>query len=111
MKNGFSVLLITFSSVIKQKVKQFSYTTLGDFAVHQRELEVDFDVGEKVVRRVFMSLAVHERRVGVHRYQLLLVDVGEARVVRDQIGILFIVDSLDFPSRLDARASRLELWT
>lgn len=88
--------------------KQFSYATFGDLSIHQQSIEVDLDVGEEVARRVFMSLSVHKRRIGVLQLdELFLVDVREARVVGDEIGVLFIIDSLNFPSRLDARSLKL----
>lgn len=57
-----------------------------------------------------MSVAVDERRIGVHRNQFFLV--YKTRVMGNEIGILLIINSLNFPSRFDARAlCRLEFWT
>jgi hypothetical protein len=59
-----------------------------------------------------MAIAIHERWVGIHWNQLLLVDTREAGVVWNEIWVLFVVDSLNFPSRFDARACwRLEFRT
>lgn len=101
------------SHAIKQStIKQFSYATFRHFsAVHYRQLKVNLDIGEKVVCRIFMAFAIHERRIRIHRNQFFLVDVCEARVMWNEIRVLFVVDSLNFPSRLDACACRLEFRT
>lgn len=58
-----------------------------------------------------MAVAVHERRVRVLEFdQLFLVDICEAGVVGDEIWVLFVVYSLNFPSRLYAGGA-FEFWT
>lgn len=103
---------ISSHAIKPSTIKQFSYATFWHFpTVHYRELKINLDIGEKIVCRIFMTLAIHERWIGIHRNQFFLMNVCEARIMWNEIGVLLIVDSLNFPSRLDARTCRFKFRT
>lgn len=93
-------------------MKQVSYAALRYLsAIHYRQLKINLDVSEQVVRWVFMTFAIHKRRIGIHGNQLFLMDARETGIMWNEIGVLFVIYSLYFPSRFDACACRLEFRT